>query len=208
MISKFTVKEVLVLVEANIPAELAALPIESLIGKPLEAAVRAQAYAAMTTARFVEEVGLDDDGNVRSLEFSFKRKIVDPDTGDIKDEAATIEAPLLTILPVPFIRIKDMTIHFNFTIKTAAYDKTQHDFSTKLSAKAGWGWGGVKLNVSYGFKKESRSQVDRSSELDITVNAVQDEMPEGLRTLLSVLKESIAPVKSGTSSSGSGTSSG
>lgn len=61
--------------------------------------------------------------------------------------------------------------------------------------------GSVKLTASYGFKKETRSQVDRSSELDITVNAVQDEMPEGMRTLLSLLKESISP---SASSSGSG----
>ncbi|WP_202320144.1 DUF2589 domain-containing protein [Archaeoglobus neptunius] len=189
------------MVGANIPAELAALPIESLIGKPLEAAVKAQAYAAMTTARFVQEVGLDEDGNVRSVTFKFKRKELDPDTGDIVETDTTVEAPLLAILPVPFIRIKDMTIHFNFTIKTAAQDKTSHDFSSQLTAKAGWGWGSVKLTASYGFKKESRSQVDRSSELDITVNAVQDEMPEGLRTLLSLLKESIAPASS---ASGSG----
>ncbi len=53
---------------ANIPAELSALPLESLIGKPLEAAVRAQAYAAMKTARFVQEVGLDPDtGQVKSI---------------------------------------------------------------------------------------------------------------------------------------------
>ena len=192
------------MVGANIPAELAALPIESLVGKPLEAAVRAQAFAAMTTARFVQEVGLDDDGNVRTVTFKFKRKELDPETGDVTDVDTTVEAPLLTILPVPFIRIKDMTIHFNFTIKTSAQDKTQHDFATKLSAKAGWGWGSVKLTASYGFKKESRSQVDRSSELDITVNAVQDEMPEGMRTLLSLLKESIAPASGGASGGGTG----
>ncbi|AAB90821.1 MULTISPECIES: DUF2589 domain-containing protein [Archaeoglobus] len=190
------------MVGANIPAELAALPIESLIGKPLEAAVRAQAFAAMTTARFVQEVGLDDDGNVKTVTFKFKRKELDPETGDVTDVDTTVEAPLLTILPVPFIRIKDMTVHFNFTIKTSAQDKTQHDFASKLTAKAGWGWGSVKLTASYGFKKESRSQVDRSSELDITVNAVQDEMPEGMRTLLSLLKESIAPA--GASGGGTG----
>ncbi|MFN3383276.1 MAG: DUF2589 domain-containing protein [Archaeoglobaceae archaeon] len=179
----------------NIPAELSALPLESLIGKPLESAVRAQAYAAMTTARFVEEVGLDDQGNVKSVTFKFKRKILDPDTGEVRAEDTTIEAPLLTILPVPFIRIKDMTIHFNIIIKTTDVDTTQRDFSTKLSAKAGWGWGSVKLTASYGYKRETRSQVDRSAELDIVVNAVQDEMPEGLRTLLTILRESMAPAK-------------
>ncbi|MEM0202414.1 MAG: DUF2589 domain-containing protein [Archaeoglobaceae archaeon] len=180
---------------ANIPAELSALPLESLIGKPLEAAVRAQAYAAMTTARFVQEVGLDDDGNVKSVVFKFKRKTLDPDSGEVKEEDTTIEAPLLTILPVPFIRIKDMTVNFKFIIKTTDVDTSQHDFSTKLSAKAGWGWGSVKLTASYGYKRETRSQVDRSAELEIVVNAVQDEMPEGLRTLLTILRESMAPAK-------------
>ncbi|AKG91387.1 Protein of unknown function {DUF2589} [Geoglobus ahangari] len=192
------------MVGANIPAELAALPMESLIGKPLEAAIRAQAYAAMTTARFIQEVGMDDDGNVKSVVFKFKRKEVDPESGDVKDVDTTVEAPLLSILPVPYIRIKDMTIRFNFTIKTSAYDKSQHDFSSKLTAKAGWGWGSVKFTASYGFKKESRSQVDRSSELDIVVNAVQDEMPEGLRMVLSLLKESIAPASGGASGGGGG----
>lgn len=184
---------------ANIPAELSALPLESLIGKPLEAAVRAQAYAAMTTARFVQEVGLDEDGNVKNITFKFKRKTIDPEKlkegagKEIVEEDATIEAPLLTILPVPFIRIKDMTVHFKFIIKTTDVDKTQHDFSSSIAAKAGWGWGSVKLNASYGYKRETRSQVDRSAELEITVNAVQDEMPEGLRTVLSILKEAMVP---------------
>lgn len=59
---------------ANVSTELSALPLESLIGKPLEAAVRAQAYAAMKTARFVREVGLDDDGNVKNIIFKVQKK--------------------------------------------------------------------------------------------------------------------------------------
>jgi len=158
----------------------------------------------MTTAKFVKEVGLDENGNVRTVTFKYKRKVVDPDTGNLVDEDAEIDAPLLTILPVPFIRIKDMTIHFNFTVKTTAYDQSQHDFSASMSAGAGWGWGSVKLNASYSYKKESRSQVDRSAELDIVVNATQDEMPEGLRTVLNILKESIAPAGGGASGGGGG----
>ncbi|RLI78099.1 hypothetical protein DRP05_08350 [Archaeoglobales archaeon] len=196
------------MVDANIPAELSALPLESLIGKPLEAAVKAQAYAAITTARFIQEVGLDDNGNVKNVTFKYNRRVMDPDKGSLRDEAETLEAPLLTIVPVPFIRIKDMTIHFNFTIKTTAYDQSQHDFSASLTAKAGWGWGSVNVNASYGFKKESRSQVDRSAELDIVVNATQDEMPEGLRTVLNILKESISPPAASGGSTGGGATSG
>ncbi len=176
---------------ANIPAELSALPIESLIGKPLEAAIRAQAYAAMTTARFIQEVGLDENSNVKNIQFKYTKSNINPDDGSIQESKVTLDAPFLAILPTPYIRIKDMTIHFNFTIKTTSIDSSQHNFSAKLSAKAGWGWGSVKLDASYGFKKETRSSVDRSAELDITVNAVQDEMPEGLKTVLNLLRDVI-----------------
>lgn len=182
----------------NIPGELAALPIEALIGKPLEAAIRAQAYAAMTTARFVQEVGLGEGGDptkVKIVEFKYNRKVQNPQDGNVSEETTTLEVPLLSILPIPYIRIKDMTIHFNFTIKTTDTDTEQQTFTGKLSASAGWKWGGIKLNVSYSYNKTTRSQVDRSAELDITVNAVQDEMPEGLRTVLTLLNEAIAPQK-------------
>ncbi|GIU70952.1 MAG: hypothetical protein KatS3mg003_0431 [Candidatus Nitrosocaldaceae archaeon] len=181
---------------ANIPAELAALPMDVLIGAPLEAAIKAQAQAAMTTVDFIQDVGLDGD-DVKNVTFKFKRKVIDPNTGDITDEDTSLEVPFLTILPIPYIRIKDMTIHFNFTIKTSTSKDVSHKFNISTEAKAKWFFGSAKMNASYGFKKQVRSTVDRSAELDITVNAVQDEMPEGLRTTLSLLKEAIAPPASG-----------
>ncbi|MEM2856199.1 MAG: DUF2589 domain-containing protein [Candidatus Nitrosocaldaceae archaeon] len=100
---------------ANILVELSALPIESLIGKPLEAAIRARVYAAMTTVRFIQVGLLDDRGNVKNIAYKYRKKTVDPNTHAQTETDTQFDAPLLSILPIPYIRIKDMTVHFNFT---------------------------------------------------------------------------------------------
>lgn len=173
---------------ANIPAELAALPISNMIGAPLEAAMKAQASAAMTTAQFITQVGLDANSNVKNVTFKYKRKALSPTTGLPVDTDGEFSAPFLSIVPIPYIRIKDMAIHFNFTIKTAAVDTTEQKVAVGIDAGANFGFGSVKLTASYNYDNKSTSSVDRSSVLDITVNLVQDEMPEGLRTTLSILK--------------------
>src|SRR2546425_4969873 len=43
---------------ANIPAILRDLPLEHIIGSPMQAAIKAQAFAARTTVEFIKEVGL------------------------------------------------------------------------------------------------------------------------------------------------------
>ena len=179
------------MVDANIPSELAALPIDTLIGAPLEAAMRAQAQSALTTAEFITSVGLDNDNNVKNINFKYGKRTIDPNTGNTVDTLSTLNVPLLTITPIPYVRIRDMTIHFNFKIVTSAIDTSASSFKGGLEVQAGWGWGKAKLSASYSSDKTQKSSVDRTGELDIVVNAVQDEMPEGLRTVLSLLKESI-----------------
>src|SRR5262245_504169 len=43
---------------ANVPAALRDLPLEHIIGAPLEAAIKAEAHAAITAVKFIEEVCL------------------------------------------------------------------------------------------------------------------------------------------------------
>lgn len=183
----------------TIAGELGDLPLDALIGKPLEAVIKAQAAAAMTSTRFIKEVGLqapdgDEDENtvyqVNSVKFQYTKKVVD-NQGNVSDQNVTLNVPLLSIVPIPYIRIKDMTIDLNVTI--TATEITQQ---TELKMGGGsiggfWAFIGGRLYGRYRNKRTTRSQIDRSAELDITVNAVQDEIPEGLRIVLTLLNEAI-----------------
>jgi len=110
-------------------------------------------------------------------------------------ETQKLEVPILTILPIPFIRIELATIDFNAKINSVEYRKTDTSLKVdaSLEAKAGWLWGSAKLKVSSSFQRTTQqgNTVDRTYSLAIHVKAVQDEMPAGMEKLLSILEGAI-----------------
>jgi len=174
----------------QVSSSLAALPIDDLIGAPLTAAIQAQATAAMSSVQFLREVGFDQSNNVLTVTFLYSKSKPDGSPG-----TATLTVPLLSILNVPFIRIQDMTIDFDFTI----HQIESKDLSTTKNgqlATSGGGqvWGvGVKtsLKASYSRKEDVKSSIERTATLKIHVKAAQDEMPAGLKEVLDMLKSSI-----------------
>lgn len=110
-------------------------------------------------------------------------------------ETQKLEVPILTMLPIPFIRIDLTTIDFNAKINSVEYQKT--DTSLKVDAalevKASWLWGSAKLNVSTAFQRTTQqgNTVDRTYSLVVHIKAVQDEMPAGMERLLGILEGAI-----------------
>jgi hypothetical protein len=115
-------------------------------------------------------------------------------------ERFSVTVPLLTIMPLPFIRIDNMTINFKASI--AAVDtQTKTDTSStagQITGDGTLGFGWWKLNVggSLSSKKDSTgtssSKYSVEHTMDITVQASQDHMPAGLAEMLSILKDNIA----------------
>lgn len=201
--------------------ELSSIDFESMIGGPLVAVINAQAQAAMSTVNFIKEVGfkkLEDEeeaGGDTSTEepiyvsFKYPKEIVpyvpailaDP-TADPPVEAADyvpavyetqeLKVPILTILPIPFIRIDTVTIDFNAKINSVEYRKTDSrlKISASTEAKAGWFFGSAKLKVSTSYQRNTQqgNTVNRTYSLAIHVRAVQDEMPAGMERMLSILE--------------------
>jgi hypothetical protein len=61
-----------------------------------------------------------------------------------------LEVPILTMLPIPFIRIDLTTIDFNAKINSVEYQKTDTNLKidAALEAKAGWLWGSIVTSFS------------------------------------------------------------
>lgn len=174
---------------ANVASDLQSLPFGSLIGGPLDAAIEAQARAAMSSVGFIRTVGFDDSGNVQSITFKATRG----------DDEVSISVPLLTILPIPFIRIDDMTIDFkaNITSSKETTDKTvdSKEFSAKAQASARYLFFKASLDASVSNKRDSESTKNSKysveTTIDVHVHAVQDEMPAGLSKMLEILTDTI-----------------
>jgi hypothetical protein len=100
--------------------------------------------------------------------------------------------PILTMLPIPFIKVDIITIDFNAKITSMETQSQNTDLSVgvSLEVKQRWPGGSAKLNASVAFKKStaSGSSVERTYSMAIHVQASQDEMPAGMEKLLNLLE--------------------
>lgn len=176
-------------IQSQATAQLGAIPFGSLIGGPLNAAVEAQAQAANSSVEFIKQVAIKDDGEVRNVTFFYMKE----------ESKVELTVPILAIVPIPYLRIDDMTINFKAKISadTSTSDKSSSSSSVDVnaSASAGWGWGKAKFSAGYSSKKDSSSSRDSKYSveytMDISVHAVQDDMPGGLEKVLNMLEKSI-----------------
>jgi|SRR6266850_2064446 len=116
-----------------------------------------------------------------------------------------LEVPILTMLPIPFIRIEETTIDFNAKINSVEETKTDETFKLNASLDATvkypplFSVATVKLKVSTSFQKNTQSgtKVDRTYSMAVHIRAVQDEMPAGMEKILGILEDAIKsqPVK-------------
>jgi len=204
--------------------ELASIDFESMLGGPLVAVVNAQAQAAMSTVNFIKEVGfkkktaLDAAGGDSGTEdpiyvtFKYPKELSPYQPATPGDPTATppvpataavpavyetqqLQVPILTMLPIPFIRIDLTTIDFNAKINSVEYRKTDTNLKVdaSLEAKAGWLWGSAKLKVATSFQRTTSqgNTVDRTYSMAVHIKAVQDEMPAGMEKILSILEGAI-----------------
>ncbi len=110
-----------------------------------------------------------------------------------------LEVPILTMLPIPFIRIEETTIDFNAKINSVEETKTDETFKVDASLDAKvkypplFSVASVNLKVSTSYQKntQSGSKVDRTYSMAVHIRAVQDEMPAGLERILGILEDSI-----------------
>lgn len=185
--------------------EIANLDFASMIGGPLNAVIRAQAQSAITSVDFIKSVGFNKDGAVEVVQFEYLKSIPKKDangnpTAEVEEKKYKLSVPLLTMLPIPFIRVEETTIDFNAKITSVQESTTasSHDLNASLGVKGGWGPVSAELKVSYAYKKSTSAteKTERTYSMAVHVRAVQDELPAGTERLLSILENSVKEAQS------------
>jgi hypothetical protein len=190
--------------------ELSQIPFAHLIGAPMKAAIEAQALAAQSTIEFIHKIGFKQDlgagpdlifadttndasaGEIRNVTFTYKKKDADNVERDF-----SLTVPLLSITPIPFIRIAEMTIDFKAKLTDSIERKYDSAFnlSSSLSGKYSAFWSPIKLEfrvaADYKTSTSVQSSQKREYSMEIHVRAVQDEMPAGLSKILDILEKGI-----------------
>jgi len=188
--------------------ELSSIDFQSMIGGPLTAVIKAQAQSAQTSVDFIKSVGFNaadaatDPGKPTMVTFEYDKPVETKDSAGaitITPTPFKMSVPILTMLPIPFIRVEEVTIDFNAKINSVAESTTSSskELNASLAVKGGWGPVSAQLKCSYSNKKSTSStdKTERTYSLVIHVRAVQDELPAGLEKLLGVLENNIQEVK-------------
>ena len=106
----------------------------------------------------------------------------------------TIKVPFLTMLTIPAIRIEEITIDFNAKLTSTETSNVSSEFAA--SAELGINYKVVNFKASASYKRTSTSgtSVEKTYNLGVHVKAVNDEIPEGLNRILTMLEDSIASI--------------
>jgi hypothetical protein len=190
--------------QSKATALLSQLPLGAIIGGPLKAAVDAQAAAAAACYEFIQKIGFepgqaaDAPSKTRTVTFTYERH----DAGNAAPVHVEITVPILSIMPLPFIRIESLTVNFKAAIG-AVDESTKADTSSstkdlKLEGSVGVPLWKVSVGGSISSKKDSTatntSKYSVENTMDISLHVVQDDMPAGLAKLLNFMTENIVAV--------------
>jgi hypothetical protein len=168
-------------------ADFQALPLEFIVAAPLVAAVKAQAMVAETTKNFIS--AMIEKGKPITVDFSVSYRDENA-PGKKQDKSVTISAPLLSLVPVPHLRIDSITTHFKYEVTQTVRNASATEKGVEAGFQSGallspWVSGTIKGSLS--SKSSEESTMNRSGTLEITVHASEAPIPEGLAKILSFL---------------------
>ena len=178
---------------ANIANQFTGLPIEQLISAPLVAAAEGQKSLAATTASFIQEVGMDKDGNTKSVAFKYEDG----------SESVALDVPLLSIINIPSLCVDSIDVEFEMEVSTQSSSKSSTYSSAELNVKAGWGCWSASFTGKVSHHSENSRKSDTSAKYSVSVKGKQ-EKPEGLMKVLDMLNNSIGKQKGAPADGGQG----
>lgn len=99
------------------------LPIDRLIGEPLDAMIKAQASASLQYVEFIKGQCIGKDGKAVMMQFDYDETLVDTQ-GNYRDVVQrTVRVPLMAMVTHPTISLQEGTVDFEMEVTHFAEDK-------------------------------------------------------------------------------------
>lgn len=135
-----------------------------------------------------------EDNSTRALQFTYTRPVVDETNGTVTPTQFSIDAPLLSLVPVPAFTLDSADVNFNMEVNIA--NTKTDDTSSSLDTNVSFGFWKVKGSIS--GKVSSKSTMTSSSSnkatYSISAHAIQHPAAEGMEKLTSLLAETMEPI--------------
>lgn len=201
--------------EANLVSmsqQFTGLPMDALIGGPLNAAADANAKMALSQTKFLLDTCFVKNGTEPNISYQplmvqmeFSRSIRQEDQSTTQVQTL-FHLPLMTLLPLNALAVDQVDIHFDMEVYSSyaeelSVEKKEHlGGEASLEAKIGWGVfsATVRGNVSYDSNQTtSESQhykKNNAAKYSINVHAGQLPLSRGITTLLDIFSKTVDPI--------------
>ena len=196
------------------------LPMEDLVGGPLNAAAKANAAMALSQTKFMMDTCFSKKGDVYQpimIQMSLDRGVINKDDNGqpiIKTVTTGFNLPLLTILPINSLAVDTVDVSFEMEVKSS-YSETENESSSSESqgegsfeTKIGWGPLSVTIKGSASYASRDSSTHDthyeksNSAKYTVNVHAGQLPLPKGVNTIIEAFTQAIQPVQLDNSNGG------
>lgn len=171
------------------------LALEELISAPLRALVLGQHTVTQATADIISQLGFERaaDGTsltVRTLECEYLHPVPDPENpGSTIDIPTRLRVPLLTMLPIPNLRIEEADVGFAANVVGTETVRTPRPAIAVDPDQSVEGSTSTRLFATYAPAVSAPGEPGPTVTLSIKV--VRERPAEGLARVLSALSDSI-----------------
>lgn len=172
--------------------QFAGLDMKQLIGGPLSAAAESSTLLANATANFINRVGFDQKGNLRTVDFGYQKHSTNED-GTINLEEMKVAVPMLAIVPIPNLQIDEVNILFDMEVKQSVKEESEMDLSASATASLNMGLFKVSISGSVSAHQSNTRSSDNSAKYHVDVRATNHGTPEGLARVLDMMAANVAP---------------
>lgn len=172
--------------------QFAGLPIENLIGGPLTAAAKAGKDMANVTADFINTVGFDKNGQLRTVAFKYEKRSQNDD-GTTNSDEMKVDVPMLAIMPIPNLQVDEVNVLFDMEVKQSEKSETATDLSATATGTLNLGIVKVSISGSVSSHSSNTRSSDNSAKYHVDVRATNHGTPEGLARVLDMMAACISP---------------
>lgn len=183
----------------DIAEKFSGLPIGQLICGPLVEVAKGQAELCKVYLDYVCKLAWKDgkpNGDANIVSFTLNRPITD-NKGNISTQKIQVNAPLLSLVPIPAFTMEEATVSFTMEVKEQSVDTSSSSSTASASGSFSfWGFSASfsgSVTTSSGNTRES----DQSAKYEITARATQQPPAEGMARLSQIFASVITPLPVG-----------
>ena len=180
-------------------SQFACLPLGQLIAQPIIEVAKGQAALCNVYLSYLYKLAYEKGkvgGKTNVLTFNLNRPVVDK-SGATKTQSVKVEAPLLSLVPVPAFVMQEATVNFSMELKDQTVSQNSSD--QEVQSQFGFNYWGCEASITgkVAAHQENSRQSDSSAKYDIYARATQQEPSEGMAKLTSIFASVIEPITTG-----------